>query len=144
MVTLQPVTMENFDEIIALRVAPAQQRLVASNAESIGQAYVQPRCYPFGIYANGTAVGFLMYCLDAEDDEYWLYRLMVDEQYQRKGYAEVAVRLVLEKIMLDTNRHKCYLGVDVTGKAALALYLKLGFRFDGRSYGKEHIMLLEY
>lgn len=144
MISLKPVTLENFDELIALRVAHDQQGLVAENVESIAQAYVQPNCYPFGIYSGPAAVGFLMYCLDADDNEYWLYRLMVDERYQRRGYAEAAVRLMLERIKEDYSRHKLYLGVDLSGKAAPELYKKLGFRFDGRVYGKEHVMLLDY
>lgn len=144
MITLQPVSMANFDAVIALRVASTQRELVATNVESIAQAYVQPDCYPFAICADGEAVGFVMYCLDAEDNEYWLYRLMVDERHQRKGYAEAAMKLILAEIKKDAGRHKMYLGVDLSGAAAPELYKKLGFRFDGRVYGKEHIMLLKY
>ena len=144
MVCLQPVTQQNFEELVALHVAPEQQKLVATNIRSLAQAYVQPNCYPFGIYANDVPVGFLMYCLDAEDDEYWLYRLMVDENHQRKGYGEAAVRLLLAIIKQDNTRHKLYLGVDIDGSAAPALYQKMGFRFNGRVYDGEHIMLLNY
>lgn len=85
-----------------------------------------------------------MYCLDAEDDEYWLCRLMVDENHQRKGYGEEAVRLLLTTIKQDNTRHKLYWGVDIDGSAAPALYQKMGFRFNGRVYDGEHIMLLNY
>lgn len=144
MISLKPVTLENFDALIALRVATDQQGLVAENVESIAQAYVQPDCFPFGIYSDEIPVVFLMYCLDGDDNEYWLYRLMVDEKHQRHGYAEAAIGLMLERIQEDSSRHKLYLGVDLSGAAAPALYQKLGFCFDGRVYGKEHIMVLEY
>lgn len=144
MITLQPVSMDNFDAVLALQVHPSQQALVATNAESVAQAYVQPNCYPFGIFAGDTAVGFAMYCLDADDGEYWLYRLMIDAAHQRKGYAEAAMQLLLSEIKKDTTHHKLCLGVDISSDAAPALYKKLGFEFDGRVYGKEHIMLLQY
>lgn len=144
MITLRPVDLYNFDTIIELQVSPEQKNLVAPNVESIAQAYVQPNCYPFGIFAGEEAVGFLMYCLDADDGEYWLYRLMVDEKYQRKGYAATAMQLLLELLKKDDAHHKLYLGVDKRGKAAPLLYQKLGFVFDGRVYGKEHIMILKY
>lgn len=144
MITLQPVTVENFDDVLALRVAPGQEGLVASNAESIAQVYVQPECCPYVIYNGDQVVGFLMYCLDADDSEYWLYRLMIDAAHQRKGYAEAAMRCLLERIKEDPAHHILYLGVDLRGEAAPALYKKLGFQFDGRVFGKEHIMRLEY
>lgn len=144
MITLRPVCMNNFDDILALRVADSEQHLVASNAESIAQAYVQPDCFPFGIYDGDTAVGFLMYCLDEDDGEYWLYRLMIDETFRRHGYAQAALRSMLEKIKQDPAHSAVYLGVDLSGEAAPALYKKLGFRFDGRVFGKEHVMVLDY
>ena len=144
MITLQTISKKNFEEIVTLHVSPAQKGLVSSNIESIAEAYILTDCHPFGIYADGVPVGFLMYCLDDDDSEYWLYRLMVDEKYQRQGYAESAMRLLLEIVKQDTTHHKIYLGVDLNGKAAPELYKKLGFRFDGRTYGKEHIMVKEY
>lgn len=77
MVTLRAITVENFDAILGLQVGVDQRELVCSNAESIAQAYVQPECIPLAIYAADTPVGFAMYCVDRDDNEWWLYRLMV-------------------------------------------------------------------
>ena len=87
MVELKAVTADNYWEIVELAVTGEQDGLVTSNAVSIGQAYVQPECIPLAIYAGDTPVGFLMYCVDRDDGEYWLYRLMIDRRYQGKGYA---------------------------------------------------------
>ena len=117
---------------------------MCSNAESIAQAYVQPECIPLAIYAADTPVGFAMYCVDRDDNEWWLYRLMVEETYQGRGYGRAALQKLLELVQADRSRHRMYLGVDLTGKASVRLYQSLGFRFDGRVFGKEHIMVLEY
>ncbi len=144
MVELREITVENFDDIISLRVAEHQRELVASNVESIAQAWVQPECTPLAVYHRDTPVGFIMYCIDADDGEYWLYRFMIDQRYQGQGYGRQALTLVLERIQADRSRRKIFLGVEPDGGASLALYRSLGFQFDGRVYGKEHIMMLDY
>ncbi len=144
MVTLQEITVENFDCVIGLQVADDQRNLVASNVESIAQAWVQPECIPLAIYKADTPVGFVMYCVDRDDGEYWLYRLMIDKEHQGQGYGRAAMEQVLARVKSDSAHHRIFLGVDQAGVASLALYQALGFQFDGRIYGKEHIMVLEY
>lgn len=144
MVKLQEITIENFDDVIALQVREDQRDLVASNTESIAQTYVQPECIPLAIYDEETPVGFLMYCVDRDDGECWLYRLMIGAQYQGRGLGRAAMELLLERIRRDPDRHRIFLGVDPSGVASAALYLSLGFCCNGHVFGKEHIMTLEY
>lgn len=144
MVELREITTSNFDDIIALQVAEGQRELVASNVESIAQAWVQPGCIPLAIYHEETPVGFIMYCIDPDDGEYWLYRFMVDVKYQGQGFGRSALTQVLDCIKADKSRSRIFLGVEPSGGASLALYQSMGFRFDGRICGGEHIMELEY
>ncbi|MBN1777135.1 MAG: GNAT family N-acetyltransferase [Clostridiales bacterium] len=144
MVTLKAVTAENYWDIVSLSVRQEQSELVASNAVSIGQAYVQPELVPLAVYAGDTPVGFLMYCIDRDDGEYWIYRMMTDHRYQGKGYAKDALRQLIKKLQADKTRRKILLGVDRRGDAAVRLYQSCGFRFTGQVFGKEHIMCLEY
>ncbi|NLN46791.1 MAG: GNAT family N-acetyltransferase [Clostridiaceae bacterium] len=141
--SLRPIDADNFWDIIGLEVADGQQDYVLSNAVSIAQARVQPECVPLAIYNGNTPVGFVMYCLDRDDGEYWIYRLMIDQEHQRKGLAKTAMRHVLREIALDRARDKVYLGVRQDNDNAVELYHKLGFRFDGRIFGHEHVMVLD-
>ena len=144
MVTLRDVDVDNFWSVIDLNVAEGQEEYVVSNAVSIAQAKVQPECVPLAIYDDETPVGFAMYCIDRDDGEYWLYRLMIDEKHQSKGHGRAALRLVLERIRLDASRHRILLGVHPESTAAVALYRSSGFCFTGQVFGKEHIMELTY
>lgn len=144
MVTLREITPENFWDIIALHVDPDQEKLVLSNAVSIAQAKVQPECIPLAIYSDDTPVGFLMYCVDRDDNEYWLYRIMIDRRHQGKGYGRQAMEQVIQIMGEDTDRHRIYLGVHRDGGSSVKLYESLGFRFTGDVYGEEHIMVREY
>ncbi|WP_026475713.1 GNAT family N-acetyltransferase [Alkaliphilus transvaalensis] len=144
MLTLKEINVENFWDIISLDVAEYQSDLLVSNAVSIAQSKVQPECIPLAIYNNETPVGFLMYCIDGDDNEYWLYRIMIDKNHQSKGYGRKAMDQLLEIIKQDKSRNKVFLGVDIAGVASIKLYESIGFKFNGQVFGKEHIMVLEY
>lgn len=144
MIQLKPVSTENFWDVIYLQVRKDQEHLVLSNAVSIAQAYVQSECIPLAIYANQEMVGFVMYCLDRDDQEYWIYRLMIDQKYQGKGYGKLALQEVMRIIKTDSTHHLIFLGVDSTGIESVSLYISLGFVFTNEIYGKEHIMVYHY
>lgn len=143
-IQLLPVDRDNFWEVISLEVGVAQRDYVLNNAVSIAQAYAQRELIPLVIYDEKTPVGFLMYCIDEDGGEYWLYRLMVDEKYQGRGYAMAAMTEILQTVQKDPARRKMFLGVDRESERAVGLYHSLGFRFDGQVFGKESIMLLEW
>lgn len=144
MVTLREITVDNFWDVIDLNVSPEQEKLVLNNAVSIAQAKVQPECIPLAIYHDDDLVGFLMYCVDRDDDEYWLYRIMIDHRHQGKGYGRQAMNQLIETIKMDKSRHRIFLGVHRDGGASVKLYESLGFAFTGDVYGDEHIMVMEY
>ena len=50
------------------------------------------------IYHDEEMIGFVMYGLHPHDDNYWIYRFMIDGKFQRLHYAKPAIRLVLEEI----------------------------------------------
>ena len=101
MITLRPISKDNFWDCIDLAVHPEQQSFVTSNAISIAQSKVQPECIPLAIYNEDVMVGFVMYCLDTDDDEYWIYRLMIDQHYQNQGFGTEALHQVIELIKDD-------------------------------------------
>ena len=143
-ITLQTVTKENFWDCIDLTVHPEQENFITSNSISIAQSKIHPEYTPLAIYNDETMVGFIMYCLDADDDEYWIYRLMIDQHYQGKGFATEALHQVIEIIKDDKTRNQIFLGVPLESEPAVHLYEQAGFKFNGQIFGQEHIMVLNY
>ena len=143
-ITLQTVTKDNFWDCIDLSVYPEQENFITSNSISIAQSKIQPEYTPLAIYNDETMVGFIMYCLDADDDEYWIYRLMIDQHYQGKGFATEALHQVIEIIKDDKTRNQIFLGVPLESEPAVHLYEQAGFKFNGQIFGQEHIMVLNY
>ncbi|UCD05409.1 MAG: GNAT family N-acetyltransferase [candidate division WOR-3 bacterium] len=144
MIEFREITKENFWECVELSVSKEQADFVTSNAISIAQSKVQPECIPLAVYDNDVMVGFLMYCIDEDDGEYWIYRMMVDEKYQSKGYGEQMLEKLLGLIKQDRTRNKIFLGVHKESINAVKLYKRFGFYFNGQVIGSEHIMRLDY
>lgn len=130
------MTPDNVGAVVRLKVASEQEGLVATNSNSLAEAYVySERAWPRAIYAGETPVGFLMLDLVGPDHpeaeggraSYFLWRLMVDAEHQRRGYGSAAVRLAIEhvKTLPDARELKSsYVSKD--GSAA-AFYERLGF-----------------
>jgi diamine N-acetyltransferase len=141
---LKEITRENFWDVISLEVSEDQNDFVTSNAVSIAQSKVQPECIPLAVYDDNLLVGFVMYCIDEDDGEYWIYRMMVDKKYQSKGYGKKALKLLLDRIIDDKSHNKVFLGVHKESIAAVKLYESFGFKFTNQMFGSEHIMRLDY
>lgn len=144
MIKFREITKDNFWECVQLSVSEQQRDFVTSNAISIAQSKVQPECIPLAVYDNDIMVGFLMYCIDEDDGEYWIYRMMVDEKYQSKGYGKQMLKKLLGLIKQDKTRNKIFLGVHKESISAVKLYERFGFYFNGQVFGNEHIMRLDY
>jgi len=144
LILFKEITRENFWDCIELSVTEEQVNFVTSNAVSIAQSKVQPECIPLAAYDDDLMIGFVMYCIDKDDGEYWIYRMMIDKQYQSKGYGKRVLKKLLEIIEQDKSHNKVFLGVHKESIYAVKLYKSLGFDFNGQVFGSEHIMRLDY
>ena len=97
-VTLREVTADTVRAVCRLQVGPGQDCFVAANAVSIAQAYFEPKAWFRAIYAGEEPVGFVMLYDDPEKPEYYLWRLMIAGEHQRKGYGREALRLLVEHV----------------------------------------------
>ncbi|WMT39619.1 GNAT family N-acetyltransferase [Paenibacillus sp. D2_2] len=144
MITLKEIDRNNFFDVIKLSVADEQKEFVATNVLSLAQAKAFPECICLAIYNDNVLVGFTMYCIDEEDQEYWIYRLMVDTKYQSKGYGKAAMEMLLERIKEDIHHRVIYISFEPENAWAKHLYEKLGFKEDGRVIDGEVVYKLEY
>ena len=134
MVELKAITEENFIDAFNLRLAPGQEKFVSHPIRSLAQAYVyRDQCQPFGIFAEGKMIGYVMVIYDYDVPEYDIWHMIIDESAQGRGYGSEALDRVIEYIKTkpfgDSDRvaltcHKCN---PVAGK----LYEKKGFSPTG-------------
>lgn len=73
-------------------------------------------------------IGFVMYGMDPDDNNYWIYRFMIDEKYQNNGYGKKALQLVVKEITIQENKtDKLFLGYNPRNEEARRLYRSVGF-----------------
>ena len=144
MVTLQKITPANYAECLKLTVADAQKDFVANNTKSLAQAWVYyNEAYPFAVYAEDIMVGFIMMgYLDAEKI-YTIWRLMVDERFQGKGYGKAALNLGIEYLQKEFGIKEIELSFVPENTAAENLYESVGFKKTGAIEDGEIIMRLD-
>lgn len=143
-VSLREITKETVREITCLKVSPEQERFVATNAESIAEAYFSPDTAWFrAIYADDTPVGFLMLEDNAAAKEYSLWRFMIDARYQRKGIGQKALELLFEHVKTRPGATALTTSC-VPGKGSPGpFYETMGFVYTGEEDDGELIMRRE-
>jgi len=144
MITFKEIDRNNFFDVIKLRVADEQSEFVAPNTFSLAQAKAFPECVCLAIYHEDVLVGFTMYCIDDDDHEYWIYRLMIDAKHQSKGYGKAAMEMLIDRIKEDIQHRVIYISFEPENDWAKQLYEKLGFVEDGRVIDGEVVYKLEY
>ena len=78
-------------------------------------------------------------------NNYTLWRLMIDENHQKKGYGKEAVRLALEFIRTWPcgKAEYCVLSYEPENSAAKKLYASFSFEETGEIAGGEAIAVLK-
>ena len=132
MVQLNPVTAENLDEVLKLKVGKDQEGFVSSTAESLAQAYVYgDTAFPFAVCRDGEPVGFIMMGYYETKGYYTLWKLLIDYRHQNKGYGRKALELGIAFLKEAFQVSEIYTGVSPGNVKAKRLYHAAGFRDTG-------------
>ena len=140
MVELRAITEENFLDAFHLSLAPGQEAYVSHPIRSLAQAYVyRNQCQPFGIYAAGKMVGYVMVIYDYDVPEYDIWHMMIDQGAQGRGYGSEALDQVIRYIMTKPfgDSGRIALTCNKRNAAARKLYERKGFSATGNEDGDE-------
>ena len=132
MITLRPVTRENLDAVLRLRVRDCQKGYVSSPAESLAQAYVyRETAFPFAVDCGRETVGFIMMGYYEEKGYYTLWKLMIGREHQHRGYGREALAQGIAFLKDRFGAREIYTGVLPENLAAKSLYRSAGFEATG-------------
>ena len=155
---LKKIDKNNVWKILKLKVRDDQDDFVASNVESIVEAYVTVTdgkvALPFGLYEDGEPVGFAMigYGSIGDEDEptvsagnYCIWRFMIDKEKQGRGLGRKAMTAVLDHIRTFPcgKAEYVWLSYEPENTAAKELYESFGFRENGEYDGDEVVSVLK-
>ena len=133
-VTLGEITDRNREAVLALRVAPGQERFVGSVRNALAQAGRYPHANPWYrvVRAGGEPVGFVMVSWDVEPQPpeiigpWFLWKLLIDQRHQGRGYGAEVVRHVTGLVRAEGATELLTSYVPEDGGPA-GFYERLGF-----------------
>ena len=118
-------------------LSEVQKRMVAPNSISIAQAHFSEYAWFRAIYAGEKPVGFLMLYDNPQEQEYFLWRLMIAGPYQGMGFGRRAIELLVAYVRTRPGatelRTSCGQGVG----SPISFYRELGFQPTGEVVGAE-------
>jgi diamine N-acetyltransferase len=143
-VSFQEITEDTVVPICKLSntLSAAQQKMVAQNAISIAQAHFNPCAWFRAIYAEETPVGFIMLYDNAEEPKYFLWRLMIAGPYQRMGFGEKGIQLLIEYVRTRPAATELFVSCGQGEGSPEGFYTKLGFRRTGEIEDGEIVLKL--
>jgi len=160
------------EAILDLKVDDTQKNFVATNSDSLADAYVAQNQDPhpattFAIYYGEEPVGFSMTarfvgkdsesakarpqgntsCEYTKDNSpcYFFWRFMIDKKYQGKGYGKAALAQILDylKTKPQGDAEYVYTSIEPANEVARKLYKSFGFEEDGNVVEGEEVMKMK-
>ncbi len=145
-VSLRPIDDSNRDVVKALGVSSMQERFVAGVADSLVEAVEDPggRAIYWAIYADDTPVGFVMISDDVDGPGYiaqYLWRLLIDQRYQGRGYGAAALDRVVEYFRGRPGVEVMWTSCGEGDGSPLGFYERYGFEQTGDRVFDNEILL---
>lgn len=131
-IEIKEINKSNIDEVLKLKVKIEQRDFIESVADCIKEAKTRKCWRIVAVYHNEDVIGFCMYGFFWEYLPFgrvWLDRIIIDENYQNKGYGKITTLKMLDRLKQEYHRNKVYLSVYEANLNAIKLYQKIGFKF---------------
>jgi len=140
-VQLREITKDTVRAIVTLDAGDNRTQ-VAPNAVSIAQAYFQKEAWFRAIYADCAPIGFVMLYDPTlverpEEPEFFLWRLMIDQAHQGKGYGRDAVQALFDHVRTRPGARRLLVSHVKSADRLARFYQSLGFRYTGREVDGE-------
>ena len=146
MISLRPINERNREAVEALRVSPAQERFVSSVTESLLEATEEPdgRALSWAVYDDETPVGFVMISDEVGSPEYiphYLWKLLIDERHQRRGFGTATLDLIVEYFRGRPGVEVLWTSAGQGDGSPIAFYESYGFEQTGEIVFDNEVLL---
>ena len=141
-IEFRKIDEDNFDECVKLSVRE-DQPFVAANIRSLAQSAINPDAVPRAIYVEDEMVGFIMYLVDHGSGRIYLWRLMIDQRFQGRGYGTAALGMLERIARAEPGVVRLKLSTSPENAKGIKVYTKFGFVDTGILDDGEEIFVKE-
>ncbi|HEL1603713.1 TPA: GNAT family N-acetyltransferase [Streptococcus suis] len=134
MIRLELVNKDNFEAVLQVQLAPEDQRRVASVEYSLAQAWLyrdSEVLFPYAVKSGQLTVGFLLLSYQPMENSYYIWRLLIDQKYQNRGYGKEVIRHILSLAKEDSSCQKVSVNYVIGNHKMRYILEKLGFQSVG-------------
>lgn len=148
-ITFREITSDNYSQVLNLKISPEQEaaKYVSPVVRSLADAWFYREegiAYPKAVYADEDLVGFIMYELDTEEQQVFIWRFLIDQRYQGKGYGRQTIEVVMEMAKEQAQITKVVADYVDGNEPMKKILLDLGFEETGFDQAiNEHIMVYQ-
>jgi diamine N-acetyltransferase len=141
--------------VLGLRRAPGQERFLGSMESHFEDAEAEPRAMPrmWSVHDGDQLIGFVMISDNIEDlgddliGPYYLWRLLIDQAFQGRGYGAATIDAVVAYLHTRPNAHVLWTSCGKGEGGPLPFYLRYGFTLVGDAQFEddepEHLLRLD-
>jgi diamine N-acetyltransferase len=145
-VSLRPIGDDNRTAVEALSVSPAQEQFVSNVPDSLAEAAAEPdgRAMYWAVYSDATPVGFVMISDEVGAPGYisqYLWKLLIDERYQRQGFGTATLDLVVEYFRGRPGVEEMWTSAGQGEGSPIAFYERYGFEQTGEIVFDNEVLL---
>ena len=149
------VTEADRSAVLALRRGPGQERYLGSMESHFEDAIADARACPrmWSVHDGDVLVGFVMISdgipaerLAADDDmvgPYFLWRLLIDERHQGRGYGAATIDAVVDYLRTRPNADILWTSCEHGPGSPQPFYLHYGFVLSGDVKWGEDLLRLD-
>ena len=148
-ITFREITSDNYSQVLNLKITPAQEaaKFVSPVVRSLADAWFyrdEGIAYPKAVYEDEDLVGFIMYELDTEEQQVFIWRFLIDQAFQGKGYGRQTIEVVMEMAKEQAQITKVVADYVDGNEPMKKILLDLGFEETGFNKEiNEHIMVYQ-
>ena len=142
MLSLQPVTQENYNECLALE--RAQFDFVGDATAILANAYIyRDSSLAYAVYDKDTVIGMVLLDETGKEYSYEFTDLFIADNYRNQGYGDKTIKAILSHFSRKSAT-RVHMQVHKDNKVAIHIYEKNGFSVKGTSPWDEDFIVMEY
>lgn len=141
LVSLLPVTRDNYEAICDLPLSEAQKPMLASNTWSLLEAAYNPGYQVRAIQADADLVGFMMW-VPQSAQRVSIWRFMIAQPHQGRGLGSLALQAAIREIAADPAVRELEICYHPDNEGSRRLYARHGFVEQGLDEEGEDMLAL--
>lgn len=118
LLTLTPVTAENWRDVTELEVTEAQRAFVAAPAYYLALCIYGGEWQPLAVSLDRRVIGFVMWAVDPADGSCWVGGFLIDKHFQRQGHGRRALETLLDRLSTEHGHRRFALSYGPDNPAA--------------------------